>query len=70
MKFLLSVLAMGTVGGIVSPLMVVDRGQGIFKGSRVFRERRGDELPSLSDGERRNFFFGKPDTSEQGIDEP
>jgi len=56
-KSFLSVFAMGTIGRIVFLLMVVDRGQGIFKGSGFFGEDRGHKLPSLGDGESRSFFW-------------
>src|SRR5271157_2044865 len=56
-KQLLGMFSMRTVGGIVSPLVVVDRGQGVIKWSSILGEFRGDQLPDLGFCECRNFFW-------------
>jgi hypothetical protein len=61
--------AMRAIGGIVSLLMIIDRGQGVFKWSSFLGEGWGHELLSLGCCKRRNFF-GKPNTSGSGINEP
>ena len=57
MALIMIAFAMGTVGFIVSSLVVIDRGKAIRGKLGFFCNGRGHQLPSLGSGERRKFFL-------------